>query len=116
MLQIDATAAVAPSADLVLWSRLGSSYEPAELVELIDDRTLVDLRGMIRPSEDIALYRAGMAAWDSAVPGQLAGWHATHREWVRANDAFRREILHRLTVDGPVPASQLPDTCAVPWS
>ena len=28
LLQIDPTAAIAPSADLVAWSRLGSSYDP----------------------------------------------------------------------------------------
>ena len=115
MLQLDLTAAVAPSADLVLWSRLGSSYEPRELGDLLDDRVLVDLRGMIRPCEDIALYSADMAAWDSAVPGE-PGWRASHRKWVRANEAFRKEILHRLTVDGPVPAGELPNTCAVPWT
>ena len=31
LLQIDPTAAIAPSADLVAWSRLGSAYRPDDL-------------------------------------------------------------------------------------
>jgi hypothetical protein len=31
MVQVDGTSTVAPSADLVLWSRIGSSYSPASL-------------------------------------------------------------------------------------
>jgi uncharacterized protein YcaQ len=109
LLQLDLTAAVAPSADLVAWSRLGSGYQPAELARALDRHTLVDLRGMIRPREDIPLYRAEMLARQS--DDSAAGW----REWVRANDSCRRDILQRLDMDGPLPQTQLPDTCVKPW-
>src|SRR6266851_2033024 len=89
LLQIDPTAAIAPSADLVAWSRLGSSYSPGGLDTALADRTLLELRAMIRPSEDLALYRADMAGWDGAEPGDLPGWRAFFRDWVRANDAGR---------------------------
>ena len=39
LLQIDPTAAIAPNADLVAWSRLGSSYSPAELENALKDRS-----------------------------------------------------------------------------
>ena len=115
LLQIDPTAAIAPSADLVAWSRLGSSYSPAELGTALADRTLLELRAMIRPSEDLALYRADMADWESAERGELPGWRASQRDWVRANDACRRDILDRLNSSGPLPSREFPDTCKVPW-
>ena len=115
LLQIDPVAAIAPSADLVAWSRLGPSYSPAELDTALADRTLLELRAMIRPSEDLALYRADMASWEQADGGELAGWRAFHRDWVRANDACRRDILDRLGSAGPLPSRDLPDTCTVPW-
>jgi uncharacterized protein YcaQ len=115
LLQINPVAAVAPSADLVAWSRLGSGYEPAELTAELECRTLVELQTFIRPAEDMALYRADMAHWEHAAPGDLAGWRTSIREWVRANDACRLDILERLASSGPVPTRDLPDTCAVPW-
>ncbi len=115
LLQIDPTAAIAPTADLVAWSRLGSSYSPAELDTALEQRTLLELRAMIRPSEDLALYRAEMAAWESAARGDQPGWRESRRDWVRANDACRRDILDRLASSGPLPSRELPDTCAVPW-
>jgi uncharacterized protein YcaQ len=113
LLQSDSTAAVAPSADLVAWSRLGSSYRPDELSEAIQDRTLVELRGMIRPSEDVALYSANMAEWPGS--GEVPGWRDAQAEWVDANAAFRADILDRLDDQGPVTSRDIPDTSSVPW-
>jgi uncharacterized protein YcaQ len=78
-------------------------------------RTLLELRAMIRPSEDLALYRADMTAWDGAERGELPGWRASLRDWVRANDACRLDILERLASSGPLPSRELRDTCKVPW-
>jgi uncharacterized protein len=115
LLQIDPVAAIAPSAHLVAWSRLGPAYSPAELDTALADRTLLELRAMIRPSEDLALYRADMGWWDRSGRGELPGWRESQRDWVRANDACRRDILDRLGSSGPLPARDLPDTAAVPW-
>ena len=114
MLQIDPTAAVAPSADLVAWSRLGSSYRASSLATALENHTLLELRAMIRPPDDLALYRAEMAQWRG--PGEVEGWRLVHRKWVEANDVCRRDILDRLARSGPLPSRDLPDTCAVPWS
>src|SRR5437660_872866 len=82
LVQIDPTAAVAPSADLVAWSRLGSGYAPAELVTALGERTLIELRAMIRPAEDLKLYRGDMAAWPLC--GEFKRWRVAYDEWVMA--------------------------------
>jgi uncharacterized protein YcaQ len=114
LLQIDPTAAIAPNADLVAWSRLGPLYSPADLERALENRTLIELRAMIRPSEDLALYRAEMAEWPGR--GPLRDWQKSRRDWVRANDVCRREILDRLRSSGPLPSRDLPDKCQVPWA
>jgi uncharacterized protein YcaQ len=112
-LQIDPTAAIAPNADLVAWTRLGGAYAPAQLRAALDDRRLVEVVAMIRPSEDMVLYRAEMEAMRGDAPG--ANWRTTRRDWLRSNDGCRRDILRRLEESGPLASRELPDTCAVPW-
>ena len=73
LLQLDPTDAIAPSADLVAWSRLGSSNLAAEVDSALENRTLLELRAMIRPREDLVLYRADMARWDSRKRGEMPG-------------------------------------------
>ncbi len=107
LLQVDPTAAIAPNADLVACSRLGSSYTPADLDAALEGRTLLELRAMIRPSEDLALYRAEMAEWPGR--GELVAWRVALRDWVIANDGCRRDILDRLTSAGPLVSRDLPD-------
>jgi uncharacterized protein YcaQ len=108
LLQLDPTAAVAPSADLVAWSRLGAAYEPAQLTTGLElDRTLFEHNAMIRPMTDVGLYLAGAADWPE---------YAGTREWLRANESFQRDILALLADRGPLTSREIPDTAAVPWA
>jgi len=108
LLQIDPTVAIAPSADLVAWSRIGSAYEPAELSRALEqDRTLFELDAMVRPMSDLGLYLAGAAEWPR---------YDKQRAWLRDNDRFRRDILELLGSSGPVSSRDIPDTCVVPWA
>ena len=114
LVQIEPTNAVAPSAELVPWSRLGSAFDPQEMWDALDEQQLIELHQTLRVPEDIALFRAEMAAWPGS--GQLREWQEDVRDWVNANNDCRREILERLRADGPLPTSELPDTCVVPWA
>jgi len=107
LLQIDPTAAIAPSADLVAWSRLGSSYRPADLKQALEqDRTLFEFDATVRPMRALGLYLAG-AADRPRYPQTQA--------WLRANDRFRRDILDRLASSGRLTSRGIPDTSVVPW-
>jgi uncharacterized protein len=112
-LQLDPIAAVAPSAHLVAWTRLGSTYDPEDLRAALEDRSLIELEALIRPAEDIALYRADMVDWPGR--GALREWQHGRRDWIKANDACRRDILRRLKAKGPLTMRDLPDTTVMPW-
>ena len=113
LLQIEPTSAIAPSAELVLWSRLGSAFRPHELWDAVDEQRLVEVHQTLRAPEDIALFRAEMDRRRES--DELSGWQLSVNEWVLANNDCRRDILDRLRADGPLPSSELPDSCVVPW-
>jgi uncharacterized protein YcaQ len=106
LLQIDPTAAIAPSADLVAWSRLGSAYQPSELKRSLEqDRTLFEHNALVRPMSDVGLCLAGTAPI-----------YERTGAWLRDNDRFRRDLLDRLGSSGPLISRDIPDTCVVPWA
>jgi uncharacterized protein YcaQ len=108
LLQIDPTAAVAPTADLVAWSRLGSSYRPEQLTRALEqDRTLFELDALIRPMSDLGLYLAGASERPS---------YEQSRAWLSDNERFRRDVLDRLADLGPLTSRDIPDTAVVPWA
>ena len=108
LLQIDPTAPIAPSADLVVWSRLGSAYRPEHLRQALEqDRTLFEHSALVRPMGDLGLYLAGAADLPS---------YDKSRVWLRHNDRFRRDILKLLAASGPLSSRDIPDTCVVPWA
>jgi uncharacterized protein YcaQ len=117
-LQLDPTAAIAPSADLVAWTRLGNSYRPEQLTHALEhDRTLFEVRAMVRPTADLGLYLAEMALWpaeDATKRRWLAPGRSAQR-WLDQNDGFRRNVLEMLRASGPMLSRDIPDTSVVPW-
>jgi uncharacterized protein len=106
-LQIDPTAAIAPNADLVLWSRLGATYDPAQLTAAHEvSHDVFEYRATLRPTADLDLYRAAM---------DVAPRYLVTREWLAANDGFKRDVLARITAEGPLQSKQIPDTSQIPW-
>ena len=78
------------------WTRLGNSYRPSQLTDALErDRTLYEVRAIIRPMADLALHLAAMRAWPfpteapryTAVPGPAAD------RWIKANAKFRTDVL-----------------------
>jgi uncharacterized protein YcaQ len=107
ILPIDPTSAIAPSVDLILWSRLGWPYQEADLTRLFEqDRAVFEWGGFYRAMTDLPLLLPEMRRRPES---------ARAREWLAANDAFRRDVLARLRAEGPLHAGEVPDTAQVSW-
>jgi uncharacterized protein YcaQ len=108
VVNIEPTAAVAPSADLILWSRLGWPYQPADLQRLVEeDRAIFEWGGFYRTMADLPLLLPDMRRRPHS---------AQAREWLAANDRFRRDVLARLRAEGPLRPADIPDTAQVSWT
>lgn len=107
VVNIEPTAAIAPSADLILWSRLGWPYQPADLLRLFqEDRAVFEWGGFYRAMTDLALLLPEMRRRPES---------AQARQWLTANEAFRRDVMARLRAEGPLHAADVPDTAQVSW-
>jgi uncharacterized protein YcaQ len=105
-LQLDPIATVATPQHLVLWSRLGSAYDRAELDRLLwEERKLFEWNAFIRPIEDLPLIQAYMRR-------RRLGKHAWERrgnEFLKENAAFRRYVLRELERRGPLLSREIED-------
>ena len=104
-IKIDPTATIAPAQHTILWSRIGASYDPGLLTRAAEtDRLLFEFDGAFRPTSLLPLMRPGMRRWPT---------HPRTRQWLEANARFRSEVLARIRADGPLLASDIPDTAAM---
>ena len=107
VVNIEPTAAIAPSADHILWSRLGWPYQPADLKRAVEvDRDVFEWGGFYRLMSDLPLLRHEMARRPA---------YADARRWLDVNDGFRRDVVTRLRDEGPLHAAQVPDTAQESW-
>ena len=106
MLRVELTTTVAPAADHICWSRLGSSYRPIDTERALGQGLLFGRGWMLRPMSDLGLYLAGMRTWAD---------RTNARRWMDNNSHFDRSILDRIADEGPKTSRDIPDDAVAPW-
>lgn len=98
-LQLDPVNVVAPSHELVVWSRLGPQAGPHLVSPWWQERQLFEYwahAAAIVLTEDYPIHRVSM---DGYPPPNLS----FTRVWMDANDQLRKHVLHRLAEGAPCP-------------
>lgn len=105
LIKIDPTATIAPAEHTILWSRIGESYDPVQLSKAVEmDRLLFEFDGAFRPVSLLPMMLPRMRS---------RPLRESTREWLEANDGFRVDVIARLRAEGPLLASEIPDTAQV---
>jgi uncharacterized protein len=101
-LQLDPISTVAPPQHLVLWSRLGEAYDPAELDRLLwETRQLVEWNAFLYPIEDLPILKARMRRKDAMGQRLIA--------YLKENASYRRYVLRELERRGPLLSREIDD-------
>ena len=113
-LQLDPISTVAPPQHLVLWSRLGAAYDPAELDRLLwDEKQLFEYSAYIRPMEDLPLIRARMRRRRR---GNTYAHERRGNEFMRANARYKRFLLRELEQSGPLLSREITGSAVRTWT
>ena len=112
-LQIDPISTVAPPQHLVLFSRLGSSYDPAELDRLLwEEKQLFEYVAFIRPMEDLPLIHARMRRRR----GNKYAHERRGNEFLKANARYKRAVLRELEQSGPLLSREIAGSAVRTWT
>ena len=104
-LQLDPISTVAPPQHLVLWSRLGATYDRAELDRLLwEERSLIEWNAYLWPSELLPELLARMRRPADAGPRER--WRA---QYLDQHSEFRRYVLAELERRGPLLSREIED-------